>query len=258
MSARMIMMQGQHLAPLLWQRALLPTLILSGLTSVAYAPDLAAKADPVAIEPTATADPAEAVNFDSSFFSTDTSAKVDLSRFEKGNVALPGTYFSDVRVNNAWRARADLVFADIPGLTGAQPCFDAATLTQFGVDLKKVAATTENPPRKAMPAGQFCGLLGDYVPGATASFDVGRQELSLLVPQIYINAAARGYVDPSQWDAGINAAVLGYNTNLYRSMSRGQDQTHVYVGLNASMKLGSWHAYTLGSLNWNEGSGKRY
>lgn len=232
------------------RRALLPTLLLSALAQQAHAADPAA-----AIEPSATADP---VSFETSFFSTGKGPKVDLSRFEKGGVVLPGTYRGDIRVNNTWQARTDLVLAAVPGKDSAQPCYTSAMLISIGVDLKKVLTQTENPKLKKIPEGQFCGPIGDYIPGATDDFDLGTQELSLSVPQIYTNAAVRGYVDPSQWDAGISAGVLSYNTNLYRSTNHGQSQTSGYVGLNASLKLGSWHAYTLGSLSWTERGGKHY
>lgn len=232
-----------------WRLALLPALLLSALVQRAHAADPAAATG---------ADPASAISFDAGFFPVGAAPKVDLSRFEKGNVVLPGTYRGDVIVNKVWQARTDIVFAAEPGSDNAQPCFDAATLTRFGVDLKKVAADTAHPPLKAMPVGQFCAPLGDYVPGATTEFDSGSQELSIFVPQIYSNRAARGYVDPSQWDAGINAGVLGYTSNLYRTSGSGNNRTSGYLGLNASMNLGSWHAVHMGALNWTSDTGKRY
>jgi outer membrane usher protein len=241
------MTMGQS-APL--RRALLPTLLLSALAPQAYAADPAA-----AVDPATTSDP---VNFDTSFFPAGAGQKIDLSRFEKGNVVLPGTYRGDIRVNNVWQARNDIVLASVPGKDSAQPCYNSAMLISIGVDLKKVLTQTENSKLKKIPEGQFCGPISDYIPGASDNFDLGTQELSLSIPQIYTNAAARGYVDPSQWDAGINAGVLNYNTNLYRSTSNGRSQASGYVGLNASLKLGSWHAYTLGSLSWTERGGKHY
>lgn len=232
------------------RRALLPALLLSALAPSAYA------ADPAAASP---ADPASgSVDFDPRFFPTGNAPKMDLSRFSKNNVVLPGTYRGDIYVNKTWQARTDIVFATVPGMDSAQPCFDSAMLITLGVDLKKVLTQTENPSLKKIPEGQFCGPIGNYIPGATADFDVGTQELSLFVPQIYTHRMANGYVDPSQWDAGINAGVLAYNTNLYRSDSHGQSQTSAYVGINASMNFGSWHAVHQGSLNWSNRYGKHY
>ncbi|WP_333681106.1 fimbria/pilus outer membrane usher protein [Dyella sp.] len=234
------------------RRRLLPTLLLSALAPSAHAAALVSPATPAS--PTAV-DP---VNFDASFFPSGMAPKVDLSRFEKGNVVLPGTYRSDIRLNNTWQARTDLVFANVPGKDSAEPCYDSAMLIRIGVDLKKVLAQKENPSLKKMPEGTFCGPIGDYIPGATADFDMGTQELSLSVPQIYINQVARGYVDPSQWDAGINAGVLNYTSNLYSYSNKGQRQATGYVGLNASAKLGSWHLYTLGALSWAQRGATHY
>jgi len=234
------------------RRRLLPTLLLSAFAPSAYA---AAPASPAELASPAAADP---VSFDTSFFPSGMAPKVDLSRFEKGNVVLPGTYRSDIRLNNTWQARGDLVFANVPGKDNAEPCYDSAMLIRIGLDLKKVFTQKENPSLKKIPEGTFCGPIGDYIPGAKADFDMGSQELSLSVPQIYTNQVARGYVDPSQWDAGINAALLNYATNVYSYGSEGRRQTTGYVGLNASAKLGSWHLYTLGSLSWSQRGGTHY
>ncbi|GGA34528.1 fimbria/pilus outer membrane usher protein [Dyella nitratireducens] len=234
------------------RRRLLPALLLSAMAPSAYAALPASPASPVS--PAA----AEPVNFDASFFPTGMAPKVDLSRFEKGNVVLPGTYRSDIVLNKTWQARTDLVFVNVPGKDSAEPCYDPAMLVRIGVDLKKVLVQKENPSLKKIPEGTFCGPIGDYIPGATADFDMGTQQLSISVPQVYANQAARGYVDPSQWDPGINAGVLNYTTNLYRSTNSGRGQTTGYVGLNASAKLGSWHLYTLGSLSWTDHDGTHY
>ncbi|MGC1548827.1 MAG: fimbria/pilus outer membrane usher protein [Rhodanobacter sp.] len=236
------------------QRAVLPALILGALPGVADA--AASSADP------ATATAPAAVTFDDDFFPTGAAPKVDLSRFEKANATFPGTYRGDIIVNKAWRARGDIVFVAESGSDIAQPCFDAASLTTYGLDLRKLYADNTHPERKPIPAhGRFCGPIGDYVPGATSSFDSGEQSLSLSVPQIYMRDNARGYVDPSQWESGINAGVVNYNANVYRSGGSGRggrDQTSAYVGINASLNMGSWHLYHLGSLNWTENQGKRY
>lgn len=211
-----------------------------------------------AADPAAPAEPASgSVSFDADFFPAGMAPKVDLSRFEKGNVVLPGDYYGDIRLNTRWRARGDITFANAPGSDDAQPCFDAAMLTSYGIDLKKVAADTVASGKQPIPQGRFCAPLANYIPDATTSFDVGTQDFSISVPQIYESRSAQGYVDPSQWDAGINAAVFAYNANLYRS-GNGQQETSGYLGLNASMNFGSWHVAHQGAANWRERGGLSY
>lgn len=230
-----------------------------GLPVTARAADPAPPAGPAdPIDPAVAAHPASgSVSFDADFFPAGMAPKVDLSRFEKGNVVLPGDYYGDIRLNTRWRARGDITFANPPGSDDAQPCFDAAMLTSYGIDLKKVAADAAAKGKLPIPQGRFCAPLGDYIPDASTRFDVGTQDLSISVPQIYESRNAQGYVDPSQWDAGINAAVFAYNANLYRS-GNGRQETSGYLGLNASMNFGSWHVAHQGAASWREHAGLRY
>ncbi|BDU18637.1 usher CupB3 [Dyella sp. GSA-30] len=232
--------------------------LILGLPAVAHAADPAPPASPADPIDPAAAHPAPAsVSFDADFFPAGMAPKVDLSRFEKGNAVLPGDYYGDIRLNMRWRARGDITFANSPGSDEAQPCFDAAMLTSYGVDLKKVAADATAKGKLPIPQGRFCAPLGDYIPGASTQFDIGTQNLSISVPQIYESRNAQGYVDPSQWDAGINAAVFAYNANLYRS-GNGRQETSGYLGLNASMNFGSWHVAHQGAANWREHGGLSY
>ncbi|GLQ49381.1 usher CupB3 [Dyella flava] len=242
-------MQEKVPNPYSWHRALLPGLILSALTAGAHA---AAAANPASL---GGADP---ITFDASFFPGGEASAIDLSRFEKSGYVPPGRYHGDVLVNNSWRARGDIVYVNVPGMQSAQPCYDPVMLASYGIDLGKVSADLTHHARKNMPEGTFCGDIGDYISEASASFDPSQQSLSLSVPQLYMMRDARGYVDPSQWDEGINAAVLSYNTNLYRSDMNGRSRNNGYLGLNGSLKLGSWHIYHQGSLNWAGHLGSHY
>jgi outer membrane usher protein len=231
----------------------LPALILSALAQPAHAAALGPAA--------AAAAPAAGglVNFDTDFMPSGIGGKVDISRFEKGNVVLPGTYSSDVTLNEQWRGRNDITFKLVPGLEQAQPCFDIQSLTKLGIDLRKVYGDASHPARKRVPAdGQFCGPIGDYIPGATAAFDPSDLTFSLSVPQLYVSRDARGYVDPSQWDSGVNALLLNYNANVYRSERAGRDNTNGYLGINGSLNLGSWHLMHMGSLSWSQDQKPHY
>lgn len=244
MCPRMARSRAKHVT---WRRrALLPSLIISVLAS--------ASAHGAAAGP-AGADPA--VSFDPALFPGGNDTHINLSRFEKAGYVPPGTYHGDIVVNQIWRARTDIEFAAASD-GSTQPCYDATSLTRYGIDLVKLADDPSHLPRKTIPKGNFCGNIGDYVSGATASFDPDDQSLSLSVPQIYLSRNARGHVDSSQWDAGINADVLGYTANLYRSGPSGRQYANGYVGLINSLSLGSWHLNHSGSFNWTQGRGAIY
>lgn len=232
--------------------ALLPTLIIGAMVRPAHGAEYLAALEPAS---------PSAVTFDDGFLSSG-NTKVDLSRFEKPNTVLPGTYRADVKLNKEWRARADLALVDMPGQEGAQPCFDSASLASYGINLDKVAeaAAKDGAQLKPIPATErFCGPLGDYIPGASVNFDGATQNLDISVPQLYTTGEARGYVDPKYWAEGINAGVVNYNTNLYRSTgSRGSGKVAGYVGIDASANFGSWHLVHRSSFSWREHQGRDY
>nr|WP_255494730.1 fimbria/pilus outer membrane usher protein [Luteibacter sp. Sphag1AF] len=233
-----------------WKTSLLPALVLGSVAAPAGAASVEA----------VDASGVELIQFNENFLSSGSSnAKVDLTRFERANAVLPGTYRGDIIVNTSWQSRSDITFVSASDGESVQPCFDVKTLSGFGVDLQAIASDATHAPARPIPAaGTFCGALEDYVPGASALFDVSTQELAINVPQIYMASTARGYVDPSQWDDGINAGVLNYNANVYRSGSQNTSDTSGYVGINASLNLGSWHVMHVGALNWSQRSGRNY
>lgn len=233
------------------RHALLPTLILGVLARPAQA----------AGQPRIAANPATgAVSFQDGLLNMGVGPKPDISRFEKPHVVLPGRYPSNVLLNGEWRARIDLRMADTADHRDTEPCFDRDMLARIGIALADVDAAPEEGRRRAMPAvGEFCGALGDYVPGATAFFDGAEQTLALSVPQIYVRRDARGYVDPKYWDAGVNAGVINYNAYLYRSRSsRAGARLHGYVGINATANFGSWHFSHVSSFSGSEGGRRSF
>jgi len=235
------------------KRALSPRL-LSAMILMSLAPGGAIAAAAAAL-------PASPVEFDTQFLSTGGS-QVDFSRFAQGNVVLPGTYRVDITVNENWLGREDVTFKSVAGQNSAAPCFDSATLTRWGVDLNKVARGEE--PRndqdvkaQAVPRGELCSDIGAYIPGASLNFNASTQALNVSVPQLFMNNAARGYVDPSQWDKGINAGILGYNFNSSRTAGP-YSNTQSYLGLNAGVNLDVWRLRHQGSLQWSSNSRKTY
>ncbi len=203
---------------------------------------------------------AAAMKFDVGMFSSGGSKGVDFSRFDKGNVVLPGTYGVEVVVNENMQGRRDVTFSVVDGQDSATACFDRALLVQLGVDPEKVARgdgtrSETEAAANPIPDGPLCGDLGIWIPGATASFDAGEQVLSVSVPQIYMNQSARGYVDPSQWDNGVNAALLGYNFSTSTATSGGGG-SQSYLGLNGGINVGDWRLRHQGAQAWNSNTGR--
>lgn len=197
-----------------------------------------------------------AVEFESGFLMQDGGPRVDLSRFEKGNVLAPGTYNVDVFVNQNRVDRMDVRFTAAADGREAQPCLDKSLLQRIGVNLGKL--TPELSAKLA--AGQDCLRIDEVAEGSVSAFDFGEQRLDLSIPQALMNRSARGYVSPESWDSGVNAAMLGYNLNLYRFNNSGQGaaRTQGYLGLNAGVNLGDWHFRHDGSYTFDSQGNRDY
>lgn len=149
---------------------------------------------------------AGAFEFSSAF--TGSGQPVDVSRFERGNPVLSGTYNVDVFVNEARIGRRNILFRMVEGSNVAQACFDRSTLVQMGVDLAALDAQV------AHPLGDCIGI-EDVSADAYVRMSVAELRLDVSIPQQSLKREARGYVGPEQWEQGETAFLLGYNFNAY-------------------------------------------
>ncbi|MDF3838546.1 fimbrial biogenesis outer membrane usher protein, partial [Cupriavidus basilensis] len=194
------------------------------------------------------------VEFNDQFLRQNGGGPIDVSRFNKGNVALPGTYRADLYVNQTWLGRAEVSVRQVGNDSrNVQPCFDRVLLERVGVDLVKLLPEAAN-----RLADGACAPLPELVNAGTAEFDNGEQRLDISLPQAALKRRARGYVDPKYWDEGATAARLQYNANAYRSSSLGQSTSFAYVGLNAGVNVGAWRFRHLGNLSHDNQAGTRY
>jgi outer membrane usher protein len=201
------------------------------------------------------------VEFDRNLLRSGGSQAVDLSRFEKGNVVLPGIYAVDLYVNGDWIGRVDVPFRqmrDSPKNADAQACFDRSLLERMGVNLSKLTPEVT----AALAAPESCRPMREIIDEVTSTFDFGNQRLDVGIQQVSMSRAARGYVSPESWDNGVTAGFLGYDANLYRYGSRrnGQNsaQTQGYVGLTGGFNAGPWHFRHSGSYSWSSPGGQQY
>jgi len=161
----------------------------------------------------------------------DASTVNDLSAFTAGG-QLPGTYRVDIFLNGQQADSRDVNFFRDEHNT-LQPCLSVDELALLGVRV-------ENYP-KLQPPGLKCADLS-AIEGSRAAFIFSSQRLDLSFPQVAVKTLVRGYVPPSQWDEGINAAILNYGFSGIRDLAhsghdRGDSQ---FLSLRPGVNLGAW------------------
>ncbi len=222
-----------------------------GNAAPASAPAAAAAVPPA---PGALAAP-ESVEFNSQFLAGSSAAAMDISRFDKGNAALPGHYRSALYVNGIWIGVTDVNLREAGDQQGnVQPVFDRDLLARAGVDLARLSgaalAKLDTSANGGAPA-----LLPELIAQAKATFDMGEQRLDMSVPQAMMSHNARGWVDPKFWDDGVPAAQLQYNANLYHTDGSGISSTQAYLGLNVGVNAGPWRFRYNGNVTSDTGTG---
>ncbi|CAI8771642.1 outer membrane usher protein [Pseudomonas chlororaphis] len=199
----------------------------------------------------------QGVVFDSQMLFQTEGAPIDTSRFEHQGFLVPGNYRIDLLVNGQWRATQNIEFRDTHGPLGGQPCYERALLVRAGIDLDKAASA--QPSAESMPEGVYCADLARYIPGLTTKIDLKELTIDLSVPQYFLQKSlSKTYVDPANWDHGVSAGLLNYNTNLFSVQNSGRSMTNGYAGLNMGLNVGSVRLRHNGTLTWSPESGGHY
>ncbi|WP_148243598.1 outer membrane usher protein [Enterobacter asburiae] len=196
----------------------------------------------------------EEVEFNDQFL-FNTGTNIDVSRFSQGNPVVPGTFKTQIIVNGKKKLLTEFTFKD-NGTPRASPCFTPKVLMQVGI---KADAINEAVGKDTADAPEAtCVDLYKAFSGATWDYDAGTQELSLTVPQIYVERRPNGYVDPSLWEDGITAGMLSYDLNAWHSDSTDGARDTAYAGLKYGFNMGPWRLRSRGTLNWDQESGTDY
>lgn len=196
----------------------------------------------------------EEVEFNDQFL-FNTGTNIDVSRFSKGNPVVPGTFKTQLVLNGQKKMLTAFTFKD-NGTPRATPCFTSKLLMQLGIkpdalkDAESIDVVEENQ--------ESCINLASALKGASWDYDAGTQELSLSVPQVYVERHPNGYVDPSLWEDGITAGMLSYDLNAWHSDSTDGARDTAYAGLKYGLNMGPWRLRSRGTLNWDQEEGSSY
>ncbi len=182
--------------------------------------------------------------FDIEAFASGLTNTADISRFNTRNALAPGVYRLDVMLNGQSMGRREIRFVSRNQLEGAQPCLNLEQLAQLGVVTQKLESTADTA----------CRDVDQWIPMAGSSVDIESLTLNLSIPQLYINRYVRGYVDPAQWDKGVDAVLLNYNFTA-GAVTAGEGEDRAYLGLNGGVNLGDWRLRHQGGQAWASRNG---
>ena len=98
------------------------------------------------------------------------------------------------------------------------------------------------------------------MPPESYTLNTGQFQLALNVPQAMLNTVLKGYVDPSRWDQGINAAMVSYNANYYHATNKrdGSDNDNAYLTLSSGLNLAGWQLRDQSSVTYSSGQSTQW
>lgn len=187
--------------------------------------------------------------FDSAFLIGD-SRKIDVDRFKYGNPVLPGEYSLDVYVNGNWFGKRHIVFKALDNKENAFTCFTKTSLLEYGV--KSDVLDKNNAENQKL---ESCKKIDAWIENAYYEYDNSRLRLDISIPQVAMQKNAQGYVDPSVWNRGINAAFLSYNGSAYKTYDRMQgneERTNAFTSINTGANILGWQFRHNGQWQWQD------
>ncbi|MGL6152961.1 MAG: fimbria/pilus outer membrane usher protein [Aeromonas sobria] len=172
--------------------------------------------------------------FDSNFL-RGLGQNIDLSSFSEAGTIIPGAYTLDITLNAKDRMRQSVQVVTEEGRQ--RLCFAPADVQRWKAKLELLP----DHDKVAKLLASDCIEADQLIPGASFTMDVTELTGTLSIPQAYTGQAKRGYVDPAEWDQGINAVILGYHAHAFHNEHDGQaPSTDVNINSNAGLNLGGW------------------
>lgn len=196
---------------------------------------------------------AENVEFDSNFLMGNSKTSIDVGRYADGNPTPPGIYNVNVFVNENLTTSLEVPFVDV-GKNSAQACITQKDLARLHIKQPK-EINSNGILLKREDGNSDCLNLPALIEHADTSYDSSEQQLYITVPQAWQDRQYSGYVDPSLWEVGINAAMLSYSLNAYHNEYDGTNNDSFYGAFNTGINLAGWRFRASGNYNWMKDNG---
>ncbi len=174
------------------------------------------------------------VYFNPRFLSDDPAAVADLSTFESGLEAPPGTYRVDIYMNDGFMLTRNVTFQISGDGKVLEPCLTRSQFSAMGVSTLSVPGIAAVDTDACVPIA----MLGK---DASSRLDVGLQRLYLSVPQALMKNQAHGYIPPELWDNGVTAGLVNYTfTGNNAHAANGGNSHYAYLNLQSGLNFNAW------------------
>ncbi|MFC0308375.1 fimbria/pilus outer membrane usher protein [Gallibacterium trehalosifermentans] len=188
----------------------------------------------------------DGVEFNPIFLQGMSGVTIDVNRFRYTNPIAAGKYVADVYVNEQFRGRVQLSFAEVPNKNTTALCATDTLLAILDFSDYAFANSLEHQ-------GGQCAFLHDKVPEANIHFDIATLRLDVNVPQAYLYQRPSGYISPAQWQDGVPVAFVRYDASRYQYRYGNTQSELSYLGVDAGVNVFGWALRHRGSQSWQDG-----
>jgi len=213
--------------------------------------------------------------FDTRLFRGNGISQSLLDRFNRRQSVPPGAYVLEVFLNQNFIERLNVELKEdtdgdlIPCLTPEQiqrigillPDAGANRKTQPQAEAAQVAQITTQTVQTTTSDGitKVCLDIAQSVPGAIVQLRMDVFRLNLQVPQAQTRRMPRGYVNPTDLDAGATVGFVNYMGNYYHTWQQtGNNTGSGYLSLRSGLNMGLWQLRHVSNANWTQGAGIRW
>lgn len=166
---------------------------------------------------------------------------------------LPGTYYVDIYINNNLVVNKSITFVYDDKIKKLIPEVTKKMLLEWGV---KNSVSQEFSD---MNENEYVKNIETLIPSAKLGYHFEVNQLQLSIPQIGLENTSRGYVEPSEWDDGINAAFVNYTARYNKYWYKDRDNNNnSFLGLRSGINLNAWrlrnhstYSKTMDESHWN-------
>jgi outer membrane usher protein FimD/PapC len=177
-----------------------------------------------------------AVEFNVNFIDSADRNNVDLSRFQVADYIAPGEYLLDVVLNGRTFGEQSVIhYIPTADKKNSRLCLPPVLVDKFEL-------TKDAREKLTLWHHGECTSL-DQQQEVTARYDQEKQTLNISIPQAWLTFHDQNWVPPSQWDDGVNGALLDYNLLGSRYMPQSGDSTTSFSSYGTTgFNLGPWRA----------------